>query len=288
MITVFTPTYNRKEELKNLYKSLIKQEYKDFEWVIVDDGSTDGTKEVVESLIKENKIKMNYFKQENKGKSLAHNKGVELAKGEFFVGIDSDDYLTEDALSTVALYLEKIKSKKEICGLGFLNYKMGTNEIIGSKFPKDEMEETYYNIYNKFNVTGDKELTFKTDIIKQFSFPEIKGEKFVPESLLFNRISKKYKFLFINKAIIYKKYLEEGYSNNYFELAKKNPIANMLYYKELYELDKKMYNIAAYDMYAIYAKYGLVRTIKEHPAKLKCLIMYIPAYIKYLQKELKK
>lgn len=285
MITVFTPTYNRKEELKRLYKSLLEQEYKDFEWVIVDDGSTDGTEELVKEFIRENLIKINYFKQENQGKSLAHNKGVELAKGEYFVGIDSDDYFTSDALKIVAHYQKKIEDNNEICGLGFLNYKMNTDDIIGDKFPEDEFEETYYNIYNKYKITGDKELTFKTDIIRKFPFPEIENEKFVPESLLFNRISKKYKFLFVNKAIIQKKYLEDGYSNNYFELMKKNPRANMLYYKELYEFNKSLYNVAAYNMYAMYSKYGFINTIKEHPSKFKALIMYIPAYIKYLQKK---
>lgn len=285
MITVFTPTYNRENELKQLYKSLKEQEYKDFEWVIVDDGSIDNTEDVVNGFINENIIKINYYKQQNRGKSLAHNKGVELAKGEYFVGIDSDDYLTKDALSTIKFYLEKIKNNEEICGLGFLNYKMNTEQIIGSEFPKNEIEETYYNIYNKYNVTGDKELTFKTDIIKKYPFPEIENERFVPESLVFNRISKKYKFLFINKAIIYKKYLEEGYSNNYFELAKKNPKANMLYYKELYDFDKKIYNVAAYDMFAIFAKYGIIKAIKDHPSKFKSLIMFLPAYIKYLQKK---
>lgn len=288
MITVFTPTYNRGEKIQNLYNSLLKQTYKDFEWVVVDDGSTDNTKEIIENFIKENKIKINYFLQKNKGKSLAHNKGVELARGEYFVGIDSDCILTDDALEIINQYYQKIKDNNEICGISFLNLKMGTNEISGTKFPENDMIETYYNIYNKHHVVGDKEMTFKTNVIKQYSFPDIQGEKFVPESLLFNRICKKYKFLCVNKPVQIVEYLEDGYSNNYFELAKKNPKANMLYYKELYELDKKLYNIAAYNMYSIYAKIGVIETIKSHPAKLKCLIMYIPAYIKYLQKELKK
>ena len=284
MITVFTPTYNRKEELKRLYESLLKQEYKDFEWVVVDDGSTDGTEELVKEFIKDNLIKITYFKQKNQGKNMAHNKGVELAKGEYFVGVDSDCALTVDALSIVNEYREKIKDREDICGLGFLNYNMKTREFVGSKFPEDEFEETYYNIYNKYKVTGDKELKFKTDIIKKFPFPKIEDEKFVPESLVFNRISKEYKFLFVNKGIINVDYLEDGYSNNYFDLVRRNPRGNMLYYKELYEFDKSLYNVAAYDMFGIYGKKRFKDIINEHPAKLKALIMYIPAYIKYLQK----
>lgn len=288
MITVFTPTYNRKKELGKLYNSLLNQEFKDFEWVIVDDGSTDGTEEIVKEFVKENKININYFKQENRGKSIAHNKGVQLAKGNYFVGIDSDSTLKKNALEIVNKYYEMIKDKEDICGIAFVNIDIKTNEVSGTKFPNDVLEETYFNIYNKHHVTGDKEMTFKTNIIKQYPFPEIKGEKFVPESLIFNRICKKYKFLCVNEAIQCVQYLEDGYSLNYFNLAKKNPIAHMINYKELYDLDKSLYNIAAYNMYSIYAKYGFWKTIKEHPAKLKCLFMYIPAYIKYLQKERNK
>lgn len=288
MITVFTPAYNRKNELIDLYKSLLEQEYKDFEWVIVDDGSNDGTEDVVKDFINENKIKINYYKQANKGKSMAHNKGITLAKGDVFVGIDSDDFFMPDALKKIQKYYEVIKNKKDIGGICFLNYKKGSNEIIGSKFPQDEMVDTYYNLYHKHKVTGDKELVFKTDVFREFPFPLYENEKFVPESLLFNRICKKYSLLCVNEPVIYKQYLDEGYSANYFNLAKKNPMGQMNFYKELYELEPTMYNVAAYIMYSIYAKNGIRKTIKEHPAKWKCLIMYVPAYIKYLQKEKNK
>lgn len=284
MISVFTPAYNRANELKKLYNSLINQSFRDFEWVIVDDGSTDNTMEVVSDFIKENLININYYKQENGGKSLAHNKGVELAKGEFFVGIDSDDYFTNNALEIINKYFQIIESNDDLAGICFLNYKDGTSEIIGTEFPQNEMIETYYNIYNKHNVTGDKEMVFKTKILKEYLFPIFPGEKFVPEALLFNRICKKYKFLCVNEAVIYKKYLEEGYSSNYLELAKKNANAHMVYYKELYEFEPKLYNVAAYIMYGLYANKKFHDIIKEHPARLKAVIMYIPAFIKYKQK----
>lgn len=284
MISVFTPAYNRANELKKLYNSLINQSFRDFEWVIVDDGSTDNTMEVVSDFIKENLININYYKQENGGKSLAHNKGVELAKGEFFVGIDSDDYFTNNALEIINKYFQIIESNDDLAGICFLNYKDGTSEIIGTEFPQNEMIETYYNIYNKHNVTGDKEMVFKTKILKEYLFPIFPGEKFVPEALLFNRICKKYKFLCVNEAVIYKKYLDEGYSSNYLELAKKNANAHMVYYKELYEFEPKLYNVAAYIMYGLYANKKFHDIIKEHPARLKAVIMYIPAFIKYKQK----
>ncbi|HJJ07199.1 MAG TPA: glycosyltransferase family 2 protein [Clostridiaceae bacterium] len=288
MITVFTPTYNRKDELKKLYKSLLNQNFKDFEWLIVDDGSEDGTEEAIKNFINENKININYYKQANQGKSVAHNKGVELAKGEFFVGIDSDDIFMTDALEKIYKYFEVIKDKNEICGICFLNCKKENNQIIGSEFPKNKMIDNYYNIYHKHKVTGDKEMVFKTNILKDYLFPIYENEKFVPEALLFNRICRKYSFLCINEPVIYKEYLDKGYTSNYFNLAKKNPKGQMIYYRELYDLEPTNYNVAAYDMYSIYAKYGFLKTIRNHPAKIKCIFLYIPAYIKYLQKEKKK
>ena len=288
MITVFTPTYNRKNELINLYNSLLNQDFKDFEWIIVDDGSTDDTESLIKELQKENKVKIIYYKQENRGKSYAHNRGVELAKGEFFVGIDSDCMFVDDSLKKINFYFQKIKNDDNICGISFLNYKKGSSEVIGSKFPKDEMTDTYYDIYHKDKVVGDKEMVFKTEILKKYKFPIYENEKFVPEAMLFNRICKDYKFLCVNQAVIFVDYLQDGYSSNYINLAKKNPQAHRDYYKELFELEPSNYNVAAYNMYSIYAKDGPLKTIKSHPSRFKSLILYIPAYIKFLQKELNK
>ena len=280
MISVFTATYNRAENLKDLYKSLQEQTYKDFEWIIVDDGSTDNTKEVIDGFIKNNDMKIIYKYQKNGGKMRAHNTGVSLVNGEYFFGIDSDDSLTPNALEIVDKYYQKIKDNDEIAGLVFLNRKKGTDEIIGTKFPENNIVDTYYNIYKKYNVTGDKEFTFKTKIVKEYLFPVAEGEKFVPEAALFNRVCKKYKFLFCNEVAMNVEYLESGYSNNYFKLEKNNPKGQVLYYKELYELEPTLYNVAAYDMYSIFAKNGMVKTIKNHPSKLKSLIMYFPALYK--------
>lgn len=285
MISVFTATYNRAKELKDLYASLQRQTFKEFEWVIVDDGSTDDTKSVIDEFINNNDMEITYKYQKNGGKMRAHNTGLALVKGEYFVEIDSDDYFVDDALEVIYNSYQKINDDYNIAGVVFLNYKKNSKEIIGTPFPKNNMIETYFNIYNNYNVTGDKEFTFKTDIIKLFEFPMLEGEKFVPEALLFNRISEKYKFLYCNEGVIYKQYLENGYSNNYFKLAKNNPKGQVLYYKELYKLEPSLYNVAAYNMYSIFAKTGFIKTIKNHPSILKSLIMYIPALYKAITKK---
>lgn len=285
MISIFTATYNRKKELQGLYESLKKQTYKDFEWIIVDDGSSDNTNEVVENFIKNDDMKIIYKYKENGGKMSAYNKGVELANGDIFLCIDSDDRAVEDSLKIVSEKYEEIKNNNEIAGLAFLDIDRKNKEIIGTKFPKDALVDTYYNIYNLHKVKGDKSISFKTSVLKNYSFPQLGKEKFVPEAWLFNKICEKYKIICYNIPVLDVEYLEGGYSNNYFKLAKSNPMGQVLYYKELYKLEPTLYNVAAYNMYSIFAKENFVSTIKAHPSKLKAIIMYLPALYKALTKK---
>ena len=285
MITVFTPAYNRAKELVRLYDSLLVQDYADFEWLIVDDGSADNTKEVVDGMIREGKINIRYIFQKNRGKSMAVNHGIDEAAGEAFFCIDSDDFFLPNVLGRVAREWEKIKDDPQIAGLGFLHYHVGTTDVVGTAFPTDGMVDTSYNIYNKHGVTGDKQFVFKTNVMREFKFPEYPDEKFVPEALVYNRISQTYKMVFFNTPIVYKEYLASGYTAGYFRLCKRNPKAQCLYYKELYALQPSLYNAAAYDMYCMYAGKKMFAAIKEHPAPLVALVMYLPAAIKRFLKE---
>ncbi len=287
MITIFTPTYNREKELNRLYNSLLNQNYDDFEWLVVNDGSTDNTEELIKKFKEENKIQINYYKVENGGKSKAFNYAVNKANGECFLCVDSDDYLVNNILEKIAELFNNIKNDNTIAGLGFLVKEHKTEKIVGTKFPEDKMTDTYTNIYYKYKVQGDKQLIFKTSVLKNFPFPIINKEKFVPEALVFNRISKKYNIEFYNIVTTCVEYMDNGYSSNYFNLVKKNPNGNMLYLKELYEIEPKLYNVAAYDLFGIYSKTKFKDIIKNHPSKIKAFLMYIPAYIKYLQKERK-
>ena len=116
-ITVFTPTYNRAYIIETLYRSLQRQTYRDFEWLVVDDGSADNTKELFEAWQQEdNFFPIRYVKQENGGKCRAINKGLELADGELFFTVDSDDYLTDDALEKVAAWDAELPNKEQYCG----------------------------------------------------------------------------------------------------------------------------------------------------------------------------
>lgn len=280
MITVFTPTYNREKDLVKLYESLVTQNYKEFEWLVIDDGSKDGTKRLINELKKENKVNIKYVYKENGGKMSAVNKAYSIAKGDIIFGIDSDDVLKDNVLGLIANDFEKIVDNKDIAGFFYLQSDINDKDkIVGDIFPIENSPVTYYDIYNKYKVTGDKLLVMKTDIAKKYEFPIIKGEKFVPEALVFNRISKQYKFLCKNYIVACKEYKEDGYSANYFNLVKKNPKGNALYFKELYEFSKTFYNVYGYILFSIYSKYNFKKIYNEHPAKLKILLLYIPTYL---------
>jgi len=231
MITLFTPTYNRSYLLSDVYKSLCIQNFTDFEWIIVDDGSTDDTENTVKGFINEEKIKIVYIKQLNKGKHFAINRGVSEANGELFLILDSDDRLPADSLETINSYFQEIKDDPKIAGVaGRRNYEdgkiVGTGDFVTIK-------TNSIDIRYKYNITGDLVEIFKTPVLKEFPFPEIVNEKFCPEALLWNRISEKYDLLFFNKGIYTTQYLPDGLTAKIVKIRMTSPIASMLTYAEL-------------------------------------------------------
>ena len=279
--TIFTPTYNRKILLKRLYRSLQDQTYKDFEWIIVDDGSTDGTGEIVKEFLKEGKIDIQYYYKENGGKQRAYNFGVEKAKGELFICLDSDDEYIIKGLEIIEKYWKKYEDDSEIAGMGYLSmYPDG--EIIGTAFPLNEMVETQFNIYNKYKVKGDKGLMFRTEIIKEYPFPVYEGEKFITEAIVYNRISEKYKMLYINEKIEIKEYQENGLTSGYNSLLLRNPKGQALYHNErnrhYMSFKDKLLNNAVYYKFCKAAGYKISKIWKDSEAKI-FLLMALPVGI---------
>lgn len=218
-LTVFTPTYNRAKLLPRLYNSLLNQSCLDFEWLIVDDGSTDNTKELVEQWIMDDKISINYYKQENQGKYVAHNFGVNKCKTEFFICVDSDDWLVSDA---IGLILDSLHTLKSLDIVGLVSYR-GKNqfEIIQNEFPENLKFSTLNNLYNQ-GFKGDTSLVFKTNILREYMFPE-SNEKFFPEQYIYDQIDHKYLLYVLPKIIIVCEYQIEGYTNNIYKVIKQSP-----------------------------------------------------------------
>lgn len=237
-ITVFTPTYNRGYILPNLYESLVSQRNREFVWLIVDDGSTDGTKQLIQQWIAERKIHIEYVKQTNQGKSIAHNLGVSLTRTELFTCVDSDDYLCADAISSI-LNLWEVCNKENITGL--LVYKGYENGESITKMRDDACEKsTLKDAYSRHGLVGDTMLIFRTDIISQFEFPFYQGEKFVPEAYLYDQIDQKGELLIIKKVLYFCVYLADGYSNNMASLIKSNPQGYLAYIRQRLKYDKKI------------------------------------------------
>lgn len=235
-ITIFTPTYNRAYILDELYQSLCKQNSQDFEWLIVDDGSKDNTKNLVESFIKENRISIKYFFQKNGGKHRAINKGVEKAEGELFFIVDSDDSLTTDSIESILISWDALADKTQYSGLCFRKKYINTDLTIGKKFPYHEFDSNSLDMEFKLKIAGDMALIYKTTVLKQYHFPEIIGENFVPEGLVWLKIAHSGLFLrCIDKAIYRCEYLPDGLTKNFSSNLKRNPKGFMLYYKSLFK-----------------------------------------------------
>ena len=269
--TIFTPTFNRKELLEKLYKSLQKQTFKDFEWLIVDDGSADGTKEKAEEFLSEKKLDIKYYFKENGGKQRAYNFATDKANGELFICLDSDDEYVENGLETILKYWKKYEKNSNIAGMGYLS-TYPNREVIGSSFPEKEVISTQFDIYNKYGVKGDKGLMFRTEIIKKYKFPVFDDEKFITEAVVYNRICEKYKMVYVNEKIEIKEYQEDGLTAKYNNLLLRNPKGQALYHNEInfqnLSFKQKVINNAVYYKFCRAAGYKFGKIFKENKNKL--------------------
>ena len=230
LITVFTPTYNRAHLLGRLYESLCAQRFTDFEWLIVDDGSTDGTASLVQGFIAERRTDIKYLSPRNGGKHRAINHGVGQAKGELFFIVDSDDYLPADSLQSIAT--EYAKCDSSMGGVAGLDATDG-GKVIGSGLAQEFIECNSMEIRFKHHVTGDLAEVFKTSVMREFPFPEIDGEKFCPEALVWNRIALKYNLRYFNKVIYIAEYQDGGLTDNIVRVRRQSPVTSTTYYAEL-------------------------------------------------------
>lgn len=231
LVTVATPTYNRAHLLSRLYTSLCCQEFKDFEWLVIDDGSSDDTEKVIQGFVKENFVKIRYIHKNNGGKHTAVNLAAKEAKGDLFFIADSDDWLPVGALKSVAEIYSGIKFNERfagICGLD-INHK---GELIGSRLPADIIDATYIDIRNKFKITGDMKEVYLTSVMREFPFPEIEGEKFCSEALIWNRIASKYMLRFSNTPLYCVEYMNDGLTSSITRTRMNSPIATMMTYSE--------------------------------------------------------
>ena len=230
-LTIFTPSYNRAYILPQLYNSLLKQTDSRFEWVIVDDGSKDETEELVDGWIRENNLKIVFRKQENQGKHIAVNTGVSLASGELFFIVDSDDFLSEDAVEKINTFWESNHLDSGVAGLLFYK-KLLNGQLVGAKLPSQIKRCKMWEAARKYGSTGDKAPVFRTDIFRQYVYPKFEGERFLGESYVFNQIDEKYDMLIMDEALYFCDYRADGLSQDFRRLYRNNPKGFLAIYEQ--------------------------------------------------------
>ncbi len=236
MISVITPLYNRANLLEALFRSLAKQTIKNFEWILVDDGSTDCTTDIISRFENNDLFDFAYLKKPNGGKHTAINLGVRHAKGDLVLILDSDDTLPRNAIETISRHYELCKDREHCGGVcGVMAHHDGTR--IGTGFGTDTLYESSLKLRYELKVKGDVLEVFKTSVLREFPFPEIYGEKFCPEALVWNRIATKYKLYCFNEVVYYRDYLEGGLTDRIVKIRMDSPRASMMTYQELTKYD---------------------------------------------------
>lgn len=262
MITVLTPTFNRGGGLQSLWDSLQKQTVKEFEWLVVDDGSTDGTKNLITQLQEKSDFPIRYIYKNNGGKHTALNVGIQTICSELTFIVDSDDCVTDDAVESILKIHKKYRSQNNICGYAFLRV-FPDGKVNGKKFDVDEKIGSYIDVRVNGDDTGaDKAEVFKTHCLKEFSFPEYPNEKFLGEDLVWVRMARKYEMVHINKAIYVGNYLEDGLTNNRRKHNIASPIGCMHRAEEFMESDlKTRYRIKGGLQYIVYGRFAGVKVV---------------------------
>ncbi len=286
MITIFTPTYNRGKTLPRLYESLCSQTNKNFKWLIVDDGSSDNTRSLIESWVEEKKIDIIYIYQENAGKSAAHNVGVENTDTELFTCVDSDDYLTANSVEEILESWSRIKQTDNKIG-GLLLFKMlESGEPTTIYKPTRRKKGTLKSFYDDGILAGDTMLVFEKEKLKWFSFPTIDGEKFVPEAYLYDEFNYYYDFYLIPEYLYICDYLEDGYTKNMARLIANNPNGYRQYIIQRLQYDEKMrHRFSDTIRYvAISFCHPKREIIKEAPYRWIAVLMYMPGFLLYLKR----
>ncbi|WP_026672558.1 glycosyltransferase family 2 protein [Alkalihalobacterium bogoriense] len=221
-LTVFTPTFNRAYCLNKCYESLVRQTSQDFLWLIIDDGSTDNTRLLVEEWIREDKIKISYYYQDNQGMHGAHNTAYEKIETELNVCIDSDDFMSDDAVEKIVSFWTKHGSDL-LAGIVALD-ATPTGEIIGTTLPTSLTAATLTELYGKYKIKGDKKLVYRTKLMKETPpYPLFVGEKYCPLSYKYILIDQKCPLLIMNEIVCYVDYQTDGSSMNMIHQYKKNP-----------------------------------------------------------------
>lgn len=251
LLTIFTPAYNRADKIRRVFSSLEEQMNSECEWLVIDDGSKDNTNEVVSKFIEESSMNIRYYKKENGGKHTAHNMAVDLAKGKYFMCLDSDDYLENNSIEALIYKIKQCGSQE-----GIIAYKCDQNRtLLSKKFPQEMSVSNIYALNQEYNCMGEFVFVFPTELLKKNKFPVFAGERFLTESVLYDKMNCRMHLL--EKVIEVCEYQTDGLSNNLNEIMKKNPAGYCMYFMQRIDMQTTFINriitIGKYLCFCIFA-----------------------------------
>ena len=266
--TVFTATFNRAHLLGRVYSSLCRQTMKDFEWLIIDDGSTDGTESHVRMWQQEQRIDIRYWHQPNLGRHRAFNRAIQIARGDLFALLDSDDAIVANALERLLAHWHSIPEpdRSGFSGVTCLCTDQ-TGKLVGCPFPADRLDCRHFEAATHFGARGEKWGFHRTSVIRRFPFPEIAGEKFCAEGLVWNRIGRHYLMRHVNEQLkIY--FTHDGsLTSNVNAIRVHSPNYARLYYREYLDLELPLHDhvkaAVNYVRFSVHAGLTHSKTVRE-------------------------
>lgn len=267
-LSIVTPTYNRAELLKKCYDSLCRQTDKDFEWIVVDDGSSDDTANVVRGF-EDAGFPIIFVEKENGGKHTAINASHECVNGDYVLILDSDDYLTDTAAEQVKAGWRKYSDNEEI---GIVTFLKGTDENSPSCMAGDENVPVDIMRYKRICIrSSDCCEVIRAELYKKYPFPVFEGEKFVSEGALWNRVSFTHKCVYINSVIYIADYLDGGLTKSGKRMRIRNPYGGMftanLNMNRKNFFKKRVKNGLLYTCYGFFAKLRPMQMAKKCDSK---------------------
>lgn len=278
-VTVYTGTYNRAHTLWRAYESLENQTYDDFEWLVIDDHSSDGTEELIRQLQDEAEFPIRLLEQETRGRHIGYNMAFREAKGQFIAPLDSDDQFLPRGLETLVDTWEEITPGERGDFVGVAGHSINEHgEVHGDPLPEEVIDGTKLELQHDYGILGEKGVIFRTDVMREYMFPELTGVRYIPESYIWNRISMNYKYRYISTPV--RVYLEDdplqeqgsttrlSYYGRPLDMAP----AYRLKYQTILNTQLKYFRqnprhltdaAASYNRYSVYSRVGIGRWFRE-------------------------
>ena len=285
--TVFTPTFNRRPLLPRLYDSLCRQTFRDFEWLVIDDGSTDGTAELIRKWAGEAGFPLRYAWQANSGKHAAINRAVAMASGYHFLIQDSDDWFAPTALERIQAHWDQIPSGHRMRYTGIVGlFAAPDGSIVDGRFPRAVMDADAIELAARYGFTGDKFGSNRTEVLREFPFPQV-AASYVCESLVWNRIAQKYTQRCVNEVFAFKEYLKGGLTDQNVPVKVRAWSVNRLYYQECVGIPRslpigwRLRKCVNYVRFSMHGKVTLRQQAVDIPRRLFWILSLPLGYLLY-------